>query len=203
LPQQPPIADKNGDCGDPDTGAEGKTILDPFCGTGVILQEALLMGYNAYGTDIDDRMTSYAQTNLTWLTRHFPLKHKNFYVEVGDALQADWGSQFDVIAAETYLGRPLSSLPSADKFQEIVRDVDHIHRKFLQNLARQTKTGFRLCIGVPAWKTPRGFMHLPILDQLTDMGYTRISFVHTRSNPLVYHRPDQIVGRELVVLIRK
>ena len=40
-------------CGDLPTGAH---ILDPFCGTGVLLQEATLMGYTPYGTDISERM---------------------------------------------------------------------------------------------------------------------------------------------------
>lgn len=33
-----------------------KVILDPFCGTGVLLQEAALMGYKPYGTDLEQRM---------------------------------------------------------------------------------------------------------------------------------------------------
>ncbi len=45
------------------------TILDPFCGTGVVLQEALLMGYRAYGTDIDERMVEYTTRNLEWLKK--------------------------------------------------------------------------------------------------------------------------------------
>ena len=45
----------------------GATILDPFCGTGVVLQEAILMGYQAYGTDISERMVEYAERNLKWL----------------------------------------------------------------------------------------------------------------------------------------
>jgi hypothetical protein len=40
------------------------TLLDPFCGSGVVMQEAALMGYNVYGTDNDARMVSYAETNL-------------------------------------------------------------------------------------------------------------------------------------------
>jgi len=63
--------------------------------------------------------------------------------------------------------------------------------------------GFRLCLAVPAWQTGRNFKHLPLLDQLTDMGYNRVSFVHAGGNDLIYHREGQIVGRELVTLIRK
>ena len=45
------------------------TILDPFCGTGVVLQEALLMGYRAYGTDLSKRMVKYTERNLKWLSK--------------------------------------------------------------------------------------------------------------------------------------
>ena len=30
----------------------GQTVLDPFCGTGVVLQEALIMGAIVYGFDL-------------------------------------------------------------------------------------------------------------------------------------------------------
>ena len=53
----------------------GLTLLDPFCGTGVVLQEAALMGFNTYGTDIDPRMISYSKTNLDWLSRTFELSN--------------------------------------------------------------------------------------------------------------------------------
>lgn len=45
----------------------GQTVLDPFCGTGVLLQEALLMGLDAYGTDLEPRMIEYSQANIEWL----------------------------------------------------------------------------------------------------------------------------------------
>ena len=50
----------------------GSVILDPFCGTGVVLQEAILMGYSAYGTDLSERMVEYSKVNLEWLVRGNP-----------------------------------------------------------------------------------------------------------------------------------
>lgn len=178
-------------------------ILDPFCGTGVVLQEALLMGYQAYGTDLEPRMIEYSQKNLDWLFSKFDIQPESYHLEVGDATSHTWQQSFSAIACETYLGRPLSSLPSPDKLREIINDVDTIHKKFLQNVARQTQPGFRMCIAVPAWKTKSGFQHLPVLDHLTDLRYNRLSFVHAETSSLVYHRPEQIVARELVILERK
>jgi tRNA (guanine10-N2)-dimethyltransferase len=45
----------------------GKTVLDPFCGTGVVLQEATLAGYDVYGTDLEPRMVEYTKLTLDWL----------------------------------------------------------------------------------------------------------------------------------------
>jgi len=42
-------------------------LLDPFCGTGTVLQEALLMGYSVYGTDLSEKMIKYSKRNLDWL----------------------------------------------------------------------------------------------------------------------------------------
>ena len=178
------------------------TILDPFCGTGVILQEALLDGFNVYGTDLEARMIDYSRANVTWLEERS--RHPgNFTLEKADASRAKWqAAQFDVIASETYLGKPLSSLPTPSELAKVVGPVDQLHRQTLVNIASQTKKGFRLCLAVPAWRQRNSFIHLPCLDDLSDMGYTRLKFAHAAEDELIYFRDDQFVARELVTLIR-
>lgn len=51
-------------CGDLSAGSR---LLDPFCGTGVVLQEGVLMGYIPYGTDVNARMVEYTERNMKWL----------------------------------------------------------------------------------------------------------------------------------------
>jgi len=179
----------------------GSTVLDPFCGTGVILQEALLMGYKVRGTDLEPRMIEYSKSNLSWLSSTYKLLTVNCKLEPGDAITQTW-EDFTTVASEAYLGRPFTSPPSDEVLRQTVQDVNTIIKKFLENLARQTKPGFRLCLALPAWHTKNDFMHLPLLDHLTDMGYNRISFVHVAEIDLIYHRPGQFVGRELVTLMR-
>lgn len=173
----------------------GETVLDPFCGTGVLLQEALLMGLFAYGTDIEPRMIEYTAKNLEWLVG--PVKQR---LEVGDSTSHRWSEPIDVIAAETYLGKPLTSLPPRQFLDKIMGECDEIHKKFLANIALQLGPGTRLCLAVPAWCTRNGFLHLKTFANLDKLGYTRKKFVHVRDQELIYHRPDQIVARELVIL---
>lgn len=179
------------------------TLLDPFCGTGVILQESHLMGLRVYGTDLEQRMIDYTNANLEWLEEKTG-SHVQGTTEKADATNHQWKeTSFDAIACETYLGRPFSAQPDPKVLQEVMQDVNHIHKKFLQNVAQQTASGFRMCIAVPAWKTPSGFKHLKTLDVLEELGYNRIEFVHARSEDLIYHREGQVVARELVVLQKK
>lgn len=193
-------------------------LIDPFCGTGVVLQEALLQGYETYGSDLDPRMVDYSRKNLDWLEkarffgginrnnseqRDTPIKSDlKSSVEVGDATTHKWSPEPDLLACETYLGRPLSATPPPDTLKQIVHACNVIHKKFLLNIASQTDQSFRMCIAVPAWYINGTFIHLPFLDHLKELGYNRVSFVHARTGELIYRRENQIVARELVVLTR-
>ena len=183
------------------------SILDPFCGTGVLLQEALLAGHPVYGTDIEPRMIEYTDKNLTWLSNRFGLKSPKIELQVCDATTFQWFNSALCslpsalsVASEIYLGKPLSREPEPEYLKQITSDCGRILSGFLKNLGPQIKPGTRLCLAVPSWKTKNGFQHLKTLDKLKELGYTRIDFVHVRTTELVYFRPDQIVARELVVL---
>ncbi|MBX4201442.1 hypothetical protein KW803_00900 [Candidatus Saccharibacteria bacterium] len=192
--------------GQADESVEDKTkirVLDPFCGTGVILQEALLAGYSVIGTDVDERMVSYTKKNLTWLFDNQASLEGAVVVELGDATDFQWPG-FSTIASEVFLGRPLNSLPDQTKLKEIIGDVNLITKKFLKNLAAQLKPGRIICLAVPAWRAPGGqLINLPLIDQLTDMGYNYSDFKHIRRDQLVYFREDQVVARQLLRLERR
>jgi tRNA G10 N-methylase Trm11 len=173
-----------------------QTILDPFCGTGVILQEAALMGYHAYGSDLEPRMVDFSKQNLEWLGKEARL-------EQGDATAHQWQPPIDFVASEVYLGRPFTEKPNPEVLAQTVSDTNLIVKKFLQNVLGQIKPGARLCLAVPAWQTRNNeFKRLPLIDQISDLGYNLVKFEHSGS-PLIYYRPDQIVGRELLVITRK
>lgn len=181
----------------------GETVLDPFCGTGVVLQEAALRGCRAYGTDINEKMVRYTRDNLVWLKATYTIDFDVFY-EVSDATNATWRPPLDHVVCETYLGQPLSGLPTPLKLAEIVGTCNKITELFLKNIRPQLAPGSRHCLAVPTWFTGHTFKHLPMLDHLESLGYNRVRFKYAASrSDLVYHRSDQIVGRELLVITVK
>lgn len=196
------------------TGAEsGNTLWDPFCGTGVLLQEALLMDLDVYGSDLEPRMIEYTEKNLDWLAEEHDIEHggthsMQYVLEVGDATSMQFNNKhplpLNVVACEGYLGQPFNTFPSEEKLRDVTQTCNQIMKGFLKNIAPQIESGTRLCVALPAWNRPNGrFEHLKMLDSLEELGYNRVSFVHVRDEDLLYYRPDQVVARELLVITRK
>lgn len=180
-----------------------QVVLDPFCGTGVVLQEAALMGYNVYGTDLSEKMIDFSRQNLDWLKSSHRLEF-DYELQAADAIEATWSSQINAVATETYLGQPFSAPPSPTKLAQVRRNCNHIISQFLINLSDQIKPGTPLCVAVPAWRHNDGsFSHLPLIEKLAEYGYERRKFKNIKPSDLLYHRPDQIVARELLVLTKK
>lgn len=177
-------------------------LLDPFCGTGVLLQEALLLGYDVYGTDIADKMIDFSEINLKWIKDNSHTS-SDYQVHQGDAMTTMWQQPIDSIACESYLGQPFSAPPSPAKLTEVRGNCDHIISTFLKNIHGQIMSGTPLCVAVPAWRSSDGsFTHLPLIGKLSQLGYQQVQFQNVRDNDLLYYREDQVVARELLVLTK-
>ena len=180
-------------------------ILDPFCGTGTVLQEAVLKGFKAYGSDLNPKMVDYSKQNIEWLMQEFKPFGEVKDIAIADATSNCWkyANTLSAIACETYLGQPFSAPPSDKKLSEVKETCNKIISNFLKNLAKQIPEGTPLCIAIPTWRTKNGdFSHLPLVDFLEELGYNRKEFLRVKPNSLIYFRENQVVARELLVLIR-
>ena len=189
----------------------GAVVLDPFCGTSVLLQEAILMGYSAYGTDISERMIEYSKKNLEWLIGKSPFEdHKLgrtalsvsekglFQLAIGSATDFQWEKEIDAVACEGYLGKPMSKIPSEIDLKEQKQECSSIILGFLKNLAKQIKKDTPVVIAAPAWLRENGkYERLEILDQIEDMGY---NVENKTREGLFYYREGQIVARDIIIL---
>lgn len=177
-------------------------ILDPFCGTGVVLQEAALLGHIPYGSDLSEKMVDYSTQNLEWLIKIKHLKLK-LNITKADATNHLWKKPIDAIVTESYLGQPFSAPPSEAKLKEVVANCNHIISSFLKNIGGQIQPGTNLCVAIPAWRDKSGALtHLPLTSQLAKLGYKRIELKNVDSSKLAYFREDQIVARELLLITK-
>lgn len=175
---------------------EGARVLDPFCGTGVVLQEATLIGYTPYGTDLSERMVSYSERNLKWLGAG------EFEVAQGDATMYQWSAPIDAVACEGYLGPPMSAPPAEIKLRQAKQECGAIILGFLRNLAGQIREGTPVVMAIPAWLRPDGsYEKLNLLDEISNLRYNVCK--NLGQEDLLYHRDGQVVAREIIVLRKK
>ncbi len=182
-------------------------LLDPFCGSGVIIQEAAIMGYACLGSDISPRMIDFAKTNLKWL-REMPRSPLSLDPTITfiqrdatkDQLPLDPNKKL-FIASETDLGKPFIKPPPLAKLETEIAKAQRSITKTLDNLAKQLGSGTRIAFAVPAWRMPDGhIINLPLLDHNSYSEYNRVSFRHVRDEQLIYYRPNQVVARAMLVL---
>lgn len=179
-----------------------RRVLDPFCGTGVVLQEAALRGFAVYGTDLSEKMVRYTKDNLSWLQDSHSISFDTLIHE-GDAMTSTWQQPIDLVVSEAYLGQPFSAPPSPSKLEEVKGNVNHILVSFLKNLHPQLKPGTQLCLAVPAWRGGDGrTTRLPLLGNLENLGYRQAKLINVQPSDLLYYREDQVVARQLLVLTR-
>ncbi len=187
-------------------GAEGEKpqrILDPFCGTGVLLQEAALMGHPVYGSDLAEKMIRYSRDNLNWLQDTYKFK-VDWYLHEGDAMDTQWQTPVNAVASEAYLGQPFSAPPSPSKLTEVRGNCNHIISAFLSNISKQLEPGTPIVLAVPAWKDKSdNFTRLPLVSKVEDYGFERMDLDTVDTTKLIYFRPDQVVGRDLLLLVKK
>lgn len=179
---------------------KNRVVYDPFCGNGVILQEAMLAGHKAYGSDLEQRMVNATEKNLEWLRQAYGAQ-PSYELWQQDATKLTRIPPKSVIVTEGYLGTPLHYVAGAAKLREVSTPVNSLYLSFLSSLRNLLTAGQTSVIAFPVWQTNTGLYHLPVVDQIGELGYTLEQC--SGNNTLIYRRENQLVGREIAILVAK
>ncbi|MBQ3430218.1 hypothetical protein IJG21_02210, partial [Candidatus Saccharibacteria bacterium] len=110
----------------------------------------------------------------------------------------------DAVAAEVYLGSPMSKPPAEIKLREEKEKTREIILGFLKNLSGQVVAGTPVTLAIPAWLRETGeYSRLNILDEIERLGYNLVKFKSATQDDLIYFREGQIVAREIISLRKK
>jgi tRNA G10 N-methylase Trm11 len=173
---------------------KNQTIYDPFCGSGTILQEAVLLGYQKIlGSDISPKAISYTKDNIDWLQSHYPQKI-NVEVFESDVLSPTEITKVDAIVSEGYLGEPIRR--NVAKAQSDATKLTEFYLKVLSNMEKMLNPKGRIVLAVPFFIIGRERVFLQFEEKLSLTGLKII-------NSYLYARPDSFVGRQIVVLEKK
>lgn len=190
------------------------TILDPFCGFGTILEEALLWGHkNLIGSDINPKTLEGAKENLEWLKKNYQLPiadYKLFEYDVRHISKNLPPRSIDAIITEPYLGPPLRGNETPEKIQEIIEELSSLYLAAFGEFKKILKPDGRVVMLFPVFHTIKQDFFLPILDKIKKIGLSvtdplpenlkQYSFLKTTPRKsILYFRPDQLVWREVLI----
>lgn len=178
-------------------------LLDPFCGSGTVINEAMLLGYsNLMGTDLSEKAIRDSRINAEWMRELYGLELKpKFHIKNATRL-----SQFlkpksvSSIVTEPYLG-PQRGL---NELALVINELEDLYSKSLDNFYNILKPGGRvvmvwpvffgkefLKVNLDKWKMVES---LP--EKFKNISWLKIS----DRNTLLYNRSGQKVWRELIIL---
>lgn len=185
------------------SGKKGGLIYDPFCGSGTVLMEGMLMGYNVIGSDLSEKAIKDSEENIEWLTGKFKVDKsllKGLFVQ--DATKIDKGNftvEPDFVVTETYLGPPLNKIPSKNEIDKNFKEIEENVLGALERLSKIFKKGSVIVIAVPFYRSAgKSYFLENLVEKIKELGYkTAPLFKSEKRGSLLYFRKNQIVGREI------
>jgi tRNA G10 N-methylase Trm11 len=190
-------------------------VLDPFCGSGTILQETILMGYRAIGSDLDKKAIQNAEINLEWFRNRYhvaPGRYKLYASHAAEISLQLPQLKITSVVSEGTLGPIYGKLPKKPEMTANFKQLDKLYNQVFKEFMKFLQPGAKVVFCLPAYKTGNHeYLFMPSLDFATKNGYTVVAPLSpeikakykflkvTERNTIVYDRKDQIVAREIVI----
>ena len=169
---------------------KGETLVDPFCGIGVILQESLIQNLKVIGIDKDREAIKGANQNLSWAK----FNKENYRLISNDSSSVNI-DKANAIATEPDLGDILKKIPTKEKAQEIQEGFENLMIKVINNL--KNKISGRIVFTAPDIRIGKKRISCNI-ERILERTKLRL----VEGFPIKEFRQGQIVGREIFVLER-
>lgn len=180
------------------SGAEPSTsrLLDPFCGSGTVLMEAIQLGYGKMvGSDISEQAIDDTKANLEWLETGKDLPSIDLHVSKAGNLHAVLDPKsIDVVVTEPFLGKPRQGRESAQDIQRAVKELAKLYTESFSSIKQTLSPGAKIVIASPVHMLCDEAFPVPTRRILKELGYTELPFSET----LLYRQKGQFVARELV-----
>lgn len=169
------------------SGTGKSTLLDPFCGMGTIVAEALLTGWKVIGSDQSVDVVEKARKNLEWLASGLYELFVSDATHVSDHLAKH---SIDAIVTEPFMG--------STRFTEIknmIKGLEKLYIGCLKDWHSILKPGGKVVIALPQYAiSHRTFFVKKVIDKCENLGYTVLA------GPIEYSRPQAVVRRKFFIL---
>ncbi len=134
---------------------KNETLLDPFMGSGTILQEALLKEINVIGIDSDEESVKQTKNNLNWLVKEYKVKN-NFKIikyDCRNLINVVKENSINCVVTEPYMGPYIRKLPTIVEAKELIFELSMLYDDLMKNLKIVLKKSSRIVIIIPKFRT--------------------------------------------------
>ncbi|MBI5466837.1 MAG: hypothetical protein HY975_01315 [Candidatus Kerfeldbacteria bacterium] len=172
-------------------------LLDPFCGTGTVLQEAALLGvHELHGSDAEQRAVKDSQENIRWLVKEFSGLHLTVDILLRDAREISLMPS--VIVTEPYLGKPLRGHEPPTWLAQQAHDLEKLYLQCFQHWRKHLQPGAQVVMIWPEFVSPAGPIALKLDQVVEGLGFQRDPLLSSHNAALLKHDDVLVVtyGRD-------
>lgn len=176
-------------------------ILDPFCGSGTVLQEALLLGYtDIVGTDLSQKAVRDTKTNLIWLNKqHLTDSIPKVLIQDVTELSKKFSSDsIDAIVTEPYMGPNLRHKTHLKDVQKIKSELEALYILAFKQFAKIIRRKGVVVMIFPIFHTSNRHLYLDILSQVAQLGFSQVVLSNNERNSITLGTKKDYVLREIV-----
>ena len=178
------------------------SLLDPFCGSGTILTEAMLMGYaNLIGTDVSKKSIEDTQKNVAWINKisnfQFPISNLRIeYCDINNINSIISNNSIDTVITEPYLGKPLSGRESESELRLQVGELKTLYLNAFRAFTKLLKKDGAVIFIIPRFFSHGEWITINCESEIKNLGFETVP-LRKKQPYLLYGRPGQRVGREI------
>mgnify|MGYP000970328305 FL=1 len=191
------------------TGLRSGIIWDPFCGSGTILLEAAVLGFDVFGSDVSNNAVHYTTENILWLEDQGLIGEIKYNVLRLDIKDVEKKTVLDLkrtdigaVVCEPYMGPPQKRVMSPLRADELIKDVKDLYSGLFKVLEKVLKPGHVAVIITPSYKTHSGWKTFSIHD-IIDKRWNILNSSLAAGRDLKWSRKNSIITRNIFVLQKR
>ncbi len=174
-------------------------MLDPFCGSGTVLTEAVQVGIRRMiGTDISEKAITDTETNLSWMLSRtaLPVEYRAAVCDVKSLTEIVSPQFVDKIVTEPFMGAPKKGNEREGTLDHEIKDLAALYYDALQSFAAVLKIGGIVVFSKPRFMYQGKWKTIAWQKGLIDAGFEIVPLLPGK-DMILYARDGQLVGREI------
>lgn len=190
------------------TGLRTGIIWDPFCGSGTVLMEASMLGFDILGSDVSEEALYNTDRNILWMKDEgliTGIRYNLFHFDVKDVdrkvVKDLKRTGINAVVCEPFMGPAQRKVLSVSKANMLLKEVESLYNSLFNILNSITQKGFRIVLILPSYKTYSGEKSINV-SRFAQKKWNVLNKEYS-SGDLIWRRKNSIITRNIFILSKR